>query len=482
MQIQTETASDFYDLCIVGAGIAGLNCLFVAAQYLTADQSILLVDRKDQAGGMWNNTYDYVRLHQPHPMFTVGNMAWDWRKPKDYLATGAEVRAHLHACLNKLRDQVNLTELYGYDMVENIESDQGVTLTLAAPDGAIRTVKAGRMINAAGLNVQSQKPLAVTSQAVSVTTPEALQGVADPAAPCYIIGGGKTAMDTVMALSRRAGSGPVRLVKGVGTVFAKRETFAPLGLRRWWDGQLTLTTVEQVAMYFDGVNETAAFARFRETACVSPTGTGDHFLFGFLSQSESDAVAAALDQVIDGYLADVIDKDDGPLMVMRDGTTHAIPAGSVLVTCTGHFFKDEAAPMSCLSDQARILTISASDGIHFLSTVSSYFLAHVFLSDAAKTAPLAVLNLEAIGRKDRQLWFCAAATQAYLNTQHLVDILPTKILQDCGADVDQWFPMARRVLGFIRMNWNRKAKIAHCEKVLKTICKRCDLEYRTLAD
>ena len=37
------------DVCIVGAGIAGLNALFVASRYLTRDQKIVLIDRREHA-------------------------------------------------------------------------------------------------------------------------------------------------------------------------------------------------------------------------------------------------------------------------------------------------------------------------------------------------------------------------------------------------------------------------------------------------
>lgn len=88
-----ETA--FYDLVVVGAGIAGLNALYAAVQYLPKNARVLLIDQKAGAGGMWNTAYDYVRLHQPHPMFTVGDMKWAWNKPRDYLAKRDEVRDHL---------------------------------------------------------------------------------------------------------------------------------------------------------------------------------------------------------------------------------------------------------------------------------------------------------------------------------------------------------------------------------------------------
>ena len=72
----TDTAVESCDVCIVGAGIAGLNALFVASRYLSSDQKVILIDRRPRVGGMWVDTYPYVRLHQPHPMFTAGNIKW----------------------------------------------------------------------------------------------------------------------------------------------------------------------------------------------------------------------------------------------------------------------------------------------------------------------------------------------------------------------------------------------------------------------
>ena len=66
-----------FDLVVIGAGISGLNALYAAADYLPKDASVLLLAQKAAPGGMWNTAYDYVRLHQPHPMFTVGDLKWD---------------------------------------------------------------------------------------------------------------------------------------------------------------------------------------------------------------------------------------------------------------------------------------------------------------------------------------------------------------------------------------------------------------------
>jgi cation diffusion facilitator CzcD-associated flavoprotein CzcO len=82
------------DVCIVGAGIAGLNALFVASQYLSRDQKIIVVDRRERTGGMWVDTYDYVRLHQPHGLFTAGNIEWTLGQDPSYLATKGEALDH----------------------------------------------------------------------------------------------------------------------------------------------------------------------------------------------------------------------------------------------------------------------------------------------------------------------------------------------------------------------------------------------------
>jgi cation diffusion facilitator CzcD-associated flavoprotein CzcO len=49
-------AAEHCDVCIVGAGIAGLNALFVTSLYLSRDQSIVLIDRRQRVGGMWVDT------------------------------------------------------------------------------------------------------------------------------------------------------------------------------------------------------------------------------------------------------------------------------------------------------------------------------------------------------------------------------------------------------------------------------------------
>ena len=46
MSESAPSAVEHCDVCIVGAGIAGLNALFVASRYLSRDQKVILVPRR----------------------------------------------------------------------------------------------------------------------------------------------------------------------------------------------------------------------------------------------------------------------------------------------------------------------------------------------------------------------------------------------------------------------------------------------------
>jgi cation diffusion facilitator CzcD-associated flavoprotein CzcO len=126
-QIQTDASSEIetYELVVVGAGIAGLNALSAASEYLPKGARVLLVDQKDAPGGMWNTAYDYVRLHQPHPMFTVGNMQWNWRKPRDYLAARDEVQNHLSGSLTPIGAKVALETEFVQTVARCVEIETG---------------------------------------------------------------------------------------------------------------------------------------------------------------------------------------------------------------------------------------------------------------------------------------------------------------------------------------------------------------------
>jgi len=51
------------DYLVVGAGAAGLA--FVDALIAASEADVVMVDRRHQPGGHWNDAYPFVRLHGP---------------------------------------------------------------------------------------------------------------------------------------------------------------------------------------------------------------------------------------------------------------------------------------------------------------------------------------------------------------------------------------------------------------------------------
>lgn len=160
------------DVCVVGAGLAGLNALFVASQYLSRDQRVVLVDRRARVGGMWVDTYPYVRLHQPHPMFTAGNIEWTLGKDRSYLPTKGEVLDHFEHCLNVIARRVHVDEFFGWAVESQAETDGIVRITCRSSDGRRLVVEAKRLIMAYGFQTKPNDPLEISSRRILSVSPD----------------------------------------------------------------------------------------------------------------------------------------------------------------------------------------------------------------------------------------------------------------------------------------------------------------------
>lgn len=223
--------SEDCDVCIVGAGLCGMNALFVAATYLRPDQKIILVDRRARVGGMWVDTYPYVRLHQPHPMFTAGNIKWTLGREPSYLATKSEVLDHFGYCLQQIKQRVRVEERYGWDF-RSADADGGAVHVICHDaDGQPHTIRAGKLIKAYGVRVTPNDALELSSDRVRSVSPDSCDvrfgEIHDSDAPVWVIGSGKTAMDTAHALITSRPGREVNMVAGSGTFFTSRDRFSP---------------------------------------------------------------------------------------------------------------------------------------------------------------------------------------------------------------------------------------------------------------
>jgi hypothetical protein len=470
----TVAANDTCDLCIIGAGIAGLNALFAATQDLPATARVILVDRNPTCGGMWTQTYDYVRLHQPHQMFTVGDLEWLWDKPREYLATGSEVLWHLQCCLDRLRNKVRLTERFRTACLEVEEhhtmSGPKAFVRCEGPDGTISTIEASRVIHAAGWDIPPIRPLKTSSRQIVSTSPALLlRDDTSPTAAALIVGGGKTGMDTALALMGDGDQRKITLLNGKGAVFGNRDSLFPKGAARWWGGVMVGSLSAYIVCRFDGENAKATFEHFRKCYAISPDIHGEQYMFSTMSGAELRRLSAGLTTIRHGYLDDVIDGPEGPEGLLRDGTSFPIARNTLMVNCTGHFATQSRVRRPVLSPMGTILHINPRASIYFLSTSAAYFLTHAFYLNVLRHMPLFSLDMDSLNGKTPQFYFLTCLTHSFHNMMTFMNHVPLSVFSHCGLDINRWFPLHRRLISFARLKIHKRRYIDHSRTVLNQL-------------
>lgn len=474
--------AESYDLVVIGAGIAGLNALYAATHYLTKDARVLLIDQKQAPGGMWNIAYDYVRLHQPHPMFTVGDLKWNWTKPPGYLATRDEVQQHLARALDRVSKAVNLETVFGHTVTacDEVETDPGpyarITFHPNDDPAQVTTVTAKRAIHAPGINYRPPQPLVLSSNTVISIIPQDLRATlaASPGAPVYVIGGGKSGMDTILATFEADPARKVVLVGGPGTSFINRSHSFPAGPRRWYTGVPISRMGRDLGTGFNGDNEEEVMTRLRRVYSIDPQGPDRVFLFGVQSAEERARITAGLRHHHRDYLVDITEGAEGPALVLRNGKTERVEPGSIIVNCTGSILRGGAQEewRSCLSPGDTILRINARDSYHLLPSVCGFFLVHLLYRGLLRGTGHYMIDSEALFTQNRNAWVAAINAQLYMHRVLGVELLPLKLLDRCGLDLDRWYPVPRRLVSLLQLKATAARDVARCRAALDRVADR----------
>jgi len=468
------------DLCVVGAGIAGMNALYAASKYLGPEHRVILVDTNARPGGMWIDTYDYVRLHQPHPMFTAGDIPWTIDEPPAHLAAKNEVLDHFQHCIEVLKRRITLVELYGcaYESHDEIARDGSHEVHIRCTDEttAERTtflVRAKRLVKAIGFNVAPNEPLSFSSDRVRSISPHDRHLLGEEMRcsdkPVYIVGGGKTAMDTAHELITRYPGKAVNLIVGRGTLFANRNRAFPAGLRRWWLGTPGLRVFLDVALRYTGDNDEEAFDYWRRNYSIGLRDSFQQYFLGLLSEEENEVIERGVSAVMVDYLEDIVDSNGAPQLVFRSGKRTAIEPGSWVVNCTGHLLREQTAYEPFVSEHGAVVSIQPTSSVHILTTFASYFLVHLLYLGKLRTLPLYEVNFEQVLRSNRVGFPLVCMTQILYNTMTIIDAVPIEVVTECGLDFDRWYPLHRRLLAAMKLKRHRREYTAHFRRTLDRI-------------
>ncbi len=466
------------DVCIVGAGITGLNALFVASRYLSRDQKVILIDRRSRVGGMWVDTYPYVRLHQPHPMFTAGNIKWTLGREPSYLATKGEVLDHFQYCLNVIKQRVQVQEYFGFDFLSHDETDGSVNITCRAADGQTKSIQAKKLIKAYGLRVTPNEPLDVSSDRLRSVSPDYCDvrsgDMRASGAPVWIIGGGKTAMDTAHALITEYPGREVNLVAGRGTFFSSRDQLFANGIRRWCGGTLGTTMAAEMGKRFDGTNEAEVQQWFRTTYGTFLTPDAANFVAGVLSEAENSTITAGLNDVVMDYFVDAVDTDGATEMVFRSGRTSRVEPGTWIVNCTGYLsIRNKPQPYEpYVSAGGAVVSIQPRSATLHLPSFQGYFLTHLMFLNKLADVPLYELDFQDLREKSSIVFPYAMFALVGHNLSLIYDNVPRQVFSENGLDFDAWYPLPRRLPGLMKFVLTHRRERARARDVLDTVGER----------
>lgn len=477
--MHAEDSFDTCEVCIVGGGITGLNALFVASRYLGRGQKVVLIERRDRIGGMWTDAYPYVRLHQPHPMFTAGNIGWSLDRPPSYLATKGEVLEHFQHCRDEIAKRVTVDERCGWEFVSEEQVGGRVRVTCRKPDGRLQVVDAKRLIKAYGFGVNANEPLALSSRRVRSVSPDSCDvrrgELHDSTAPVWVIGGGKTAMDTAHAIITTCPGREVNLLAGSGTFFSSRDSFFPAGGRRWWGGTQLNALVADIARRYDGTNEIEVARWYRSRHGVWLTPTTGNFLLGMLSEQENRTISTGLSEVVMDHLVDVVDRGDSTEMALRSGRTTPIEPGSWVVNCTGYIGRTDQPYEPYTNADGSVLSIQTRSATLHLTSFMGYFMTHLMFLGKLREMPLYELDTLALYRQSKPAWPFAAIVLAQHNLGLIADEVPNAVFNECGLDYGRWYPWPHRMASAMQFMLTHRRDRPKLQKTLDTIRDRFDV-------
>lgn len=471
-----EQAQGHYDVVVVGAGIAGLNALTVASEYVGRTGRLLLVDRRATPGGMWNDAYDYVRLHQPHPFFTAGDIRWTQGHRREHLATKTEVLDHLSHCVGVVAERSQVDTRFGTEYLSHTERDGSVEVRLRDADGNAAVVTAERLVKAYGYDVAANPALPLSSTAVHSISPNEQDvrtgAIGADSAPVWVVGGGKTGMDTVLALLDAQPHREVRMLVGSGTAFVVREDMFPTGVRRWVGGGRANQRVTDLSLRFDGTNEAETMAWLLQHGAHSPVDAPRDYMIGIMGRDEEARIRAGVTEMVRDYLVDVRDADAGPELVLRSGATRPVAAGSWFVNCTGYLARHDRPYEPFASSTGRVLTISDRSATTHLTSFAGYFLTHALMRDLLPMPDLYEADLVELRQKAKGAWGITALTLTMHNMGVLFDALPQSVFLRAQIDYDKWYPRPRVMAGGLRFMATHRAAVRRQRVALDAVGQR----------
>jgi len=393
----------------------------------------------------------------------------------------------LQHCVDVIRERVQVDEYFGWDFESEGEANGIVRATCRAVDGRVLVVEAKRLIKAYGLGITRNEPLEISSKRLRSVSPDYCDvragDIRESDAPVWIIGGGKTAMDTAHTLITEYPGREVNMVAGRGTFFSSRDKLLPSGARRWSKGTPLATVAAQMGRRFDGTNEAEVRDWYRATYCTSLTPHADNFMLGVLSEAENQTIAAGLNGLVMDYLEDAVDRNGTTELVFRSGATKAIQPGSWIVNCTGYVGLLGDYPYEpYVSPSGAVVSINLRSAILHLPGFMGYFLGHLLFSDKIRDVPLYEVDWQELKHKLPTAFPYVLFALVQHNLSSIYESVPKSVFDENGLDFEKWYPLPRRLPGMARFVLTHRRERERQRRVLDTVRDRFEIRCGPLGE
>lgn len=224
------------DYLVVGAGASGLA--FADSLVAEVDAVVTVVDRRQAAGGHWQQAYPFVRLHTPSAYYGVNSLALGEDRIDQAgenagyyeRATGGEVRTYFAEAAARLTQTGRVRMLMSHEHLGR--EGTGETVIDLSTGKAHEVVVRRKVVDAryleASIPATHARPFAVASDARVVPVNE-LPAAAGSASSYAVLGSGKTAADACMwLLDNAVDPDRIRWIRPRDAWFYDRGHFQPL--------------------------------------------------------------------------------------------------------------------------------------------------------------------------------------------------------------------------------------------------------------
>ena len=323
------------DYLVIGTGAVGLT--FVDTMLDQSDATFIMVDRHHLPGGHWNDAYSFVRLHQPSAFYGSVSMELgsnridDSGSNKGYyeLASGAEVLSYFDRLM---RERLLPSGRVQYFPMCNYEGNNTFSSMLSDETYTVKINR--RLVDGTFYNTSvpstHQRKFEVAN-GVACVTPNELPKQAHQHTHFTVLGGGKTAVDSIVwLLDHGADPDAVTWVCPRDSWFMNRESTQPGidffeksagGFAASVEALGSASSVEEL---FEKLE--AAGTMFRVDSNVTP----EMFHYATVSQGELDQLRR-LTSIVRGQRVASIEPEK---MIMTEGGTVDAPTNALYIDCT----------------------------------------------------------------------------------------------------------------------------------------------------